>query len=358
VDPGFDPSGVLAVAINLPDVQYDTTTKIVGFFDRLEERVRGLPGVAEAATVVVPSLAGTGWTSDFHIAGRPANEYGTEVMHRSAGPDYFKVMRVPLVAGRAFTGADRDGSDRVVIINDALARQYFRGEDPVGQRMAFDRFPDSSSTWRTIVGVVGSEHQASLAVQPQIEVFTPFAQEPNSYMTLMVRTTADPAGLEAPIRRVVAELDPNLAIISMDPVIALWSRSLGTQRFFMVLLMVFAAVGLALAIVGVYGVMAQLARRRTREVGIRLALGARSGQIQWLIVRHGLRLVTAGMVIGIAGALGTTRVMRALLYEVTPVDPVTFLAVPALLGVTALLASWLPAARASRADPASTLRSE
>jgi putative ABC transport system permease protein len=358
VDPGFDPSGVLAVAINLPDVQYDTTTKIVGFFDQLEERVRGLPGVAEAGTVVVPSLAGTGWTSDFHIAGRPADEYGTEVMHRSAGPDYFKVMRVPLLAGRTFTGADREGADQVIIINDALARQYFHGEDPVGQRMAFDRFPDSSSTWRTIVGVVGSEHQASLAVRPQIEVFTPFEQEPNSYMTLMVRTTGDPAGLEGPIRRTVAEIDPNLAIVSMDPVVTLWSRSLATQRFFMTLLMVFAAVGLALAIVGVYGVTAQLARRRTREVGIRLALGARSGQIQWLIIRHGLRLAGAGMVIGLVGAFGTTRVMRALLYQVTPVDPITFLAVPVLLGVTALLASWLPAARASRADPASTLRSE
>jgi putative ABC transport system permease protein len=358
VDPGFDPSGVLAVAINLPDVEYDTTTKIVGFFDQLEERVRGLPGVAEAGTVVVPSLAGTGWTSDFHIAGRPADEYGTEVMHRSAGPDYFKVMRVPLLAGRTFTGADREGADQVVIINEALARQYFHGEDPMGQRMAFDRFPDSSSTWRTIVGVVGSEHQASLAVRPQIEVFTPFAQQPNSYMTLMVRTTGDPAGLEGPIRRTVAELDPNLAIISMDPVVTLWSRSLATQRFCMTLLMVFASVGLALAIVGVYGVTAQLARHRTREVGIRLALGARSGQIQWLIIRHGLRLAGAGMVIGLVGALGTTRVMRALLYEVTPVDPITFLAVPLLLGVTALLASWLPAARAGRADPASTLRSE
>jgi putative ABC transport system permease protein len=358
VDPGFDPKGVLAVAINLPPVKYDTSTKIVSFFDELQDRAHGLPGVTEAATVVTPALAGTGWTSDFHIAGRPADEYGTEVVHRTAAPDYFRVMRIPLRSGRVFTAEDREGSPQVVLINEALARQYFKGEDPVGQRISFDRTPDSTSVSYTIVGVVGSERQASLAIKPRIEVFTPFAQSPNEYMTLMLRTSVPPATLSASVRQLVKEIDPDLAIVSIDPMEELWSRSLASQRFFMTLLLAFASVGLALAIVGVYGVMAQVARRRTREMGIRIALGARATHVQWLIVRHGLRLVLVGLTLGTAGALGATRAMRALLYEVAPSDPLTFLTVPLLLVIAALGASWLPAARASHADPAHTLRTD
>jgi ABC-type antimicrobial peptide transport system permease subunit len=228
----------------------------------------------------------------------------------------------------------------------------------VGQRISFDRIPDSTSVWYTIVGVVGSERQASLAIEPRIEVFTPFAQTPNEYMTLMLRSSVPPASLGTSVRQLVRELDPELAIVSMDPMEALWSRSVASQRFFMTLLLAFASVGLTLAIVGVYGVIAQVARRRTREMGIRIALGARAIQVQWLIVRHGLRLVLIGLTLGIAAALGATRAMRALLYEVAPSDPLTFLTVPLLLVVTALGASWLPAARASHADPAHTLRIE
>jgi putative ABC transport system permease protein len=358
VDPGFDPKGVLAVAINLPPAKYDTSTKIISFFDELQGRARSLPGVTEAATVVTPALTGTGWTSDFHIAGRPADEYGTEVVHRTAAPGYFRVMRIPLRSGRVFSDADREDSPAVVVINETLARQYFKDQDPVGQRISFDRIPDSTSVWYTIVGVVGSERQASLAIEPRIEVFTPFAQTPNEYMTLMLRSSVPPTTLGTSVRQLVRELDPELAIVSIDPMEALWSRSVASQRFFMTLLLAFASVGLALAIVGVYGVIAQVARRRTREMGIRIALGARATHVQWLIVRHGLRLVLLGLVLGIAAAFGATRAMRALLYEVAPSDPLTFLTVPLLLVITALAASWLPAARASHADPANTLRTD
>jgi putative ABC transport system permease protein len=358
VDPGFDPKGVLAVAINLPPAKYDTTTKVIGFFNELQARARRLPGVTEAATVVTPALTGTGWTSDFHIEGRPTDEYGSEVVHRTAAPDYFRVMRIPLRSGRVFTDADREDSPPVVVINETLARQYFKDQDPVGQRIAFDRIPDSTSVRYTIVGVVGSERQASLAIEPRIEVFTPFAQAPNEYMTLMVRGSVPPSTLGTSVRQLVHDMDPELAIVSMDPMETLWSRSVASQRFFMTLLLAFASVGLALAIVGVYGVIAQVARRRTKEMGIRIALGARATHVQWLIVRHGLRLVLVGLVLGIGAAFGATRAMRALLYEVAPSDPLTFLTVPLLLVITALAASWLPAARASRADPANTLRTD
>ncbi|HEY6222347.1 MAG TPA: FtsX-like permease family protein, partial [Gemmatimonadales bacterium] len=358
VDPGFDPHGVLTVSINLPSARYDTSVKVIAFFDELRERVRALPGATGAANVLLPSLSSGGWTSDFHVAGRPPDQYGTEVMHRVVTPAYFSVMRVPLKAGRLLSDADRAGAPKVVLINDMLAQQQFPDENPIGQRIAFDKVPDSTSTWYTIVGVVGSERQTSLALQPHIEIFAPFAQDPSSAMTLVIRTDRDPASLGPAVRRVVADLDPNLAISSMETMDALWSRSLATHRFFMVLLLTFSGVGVALALVGVYGVIAQLVRRRTREMGIRLALGARASQLQWPVVRHGLRLVALGLLLGLGAALAATRAMSALLYDVAPADPVTFGTVALLLAGTAIGASWLPAARASRADPAGALRVE
>ena len=179
-------------------------------------------------------------------------------------------------------------------------------------------------------------------------MFTPFAQAPNEYMTLMLRSSVPPATLGTSVRQLVRELDPELAIVSIDPMEVLWSRSVASQRFFMTLLLAFASVGLALAIVGVYGVIAQVARRRTKEMGIRIALGARATHVQWLIVRHGLRLVLLGLALGIAAAFGATRAMRALLYEVAPSDPLTFLTVPLLLVITA---PPLPGSRHARATP-------
>jgi putative ABC transport system permease protein len=209
-----------------------------------------------------------------------------------------------------------------------------------------------------VVGVVGSEHQVSLALPPQIEVFMPFAQQPNSYMTLVTRTAGDPALLEASVTRVIGELDPNLAVATMTTMESLWKRSFATQRFFMLLLITFSVVGLALAVVGVYGVMAQLAQRRIREMGIRIALGAPTGHVQWLVVRRGLELVSVGVVLGVLGALGATRAMRSMLFGVAPTDLGTFLIIPVVLAFAALAATWLPAARASRADPAAALRAE
>jgi putative ABC transport system permease protein len=320
--------------------------------------VRALPGVSGGAAVLLPPLAGGGWTSDYHINGRPADQYGTEISHRVASPDYFRVMRVPLKAGRFFTEADRDGAPKVVLINESMARLEFHGENPLGQQITFQRTVDTSTVFMTIVGVVGDEHQTTLADAPQIEVFQPFAQQPNSYMTLVARTSADPAGLIPAVRRVIADLDPHVAIATLNTMEHLRSTALATQRFITILLLAFAGAGLLLSTVGVYGVIAQVARRRTREMGIRMALGAPVGEVQWLVVHQGLRLVGFGVLVGTLAALGVTRTMRSVLFGVSPTDPVTFVAVPAILAAAALLASWLPAARASRTDPASTLRFE
>jgi len=246
----------------------------------------------------------------------------------------------------------------VVVINEAFARNHFPGKDPIGQRITFDKNPDSTSTWNTIVGVVKSQHQTKLSLAPQIEVFEPLAQSATNGMFFVLRTAGDPASLGPAVRRTLAELDRSLALESMRPMTEVRAQSLARERFLTTLLLVFASVGLALAVVGVYGVMAQMARRRVREMGIRLALGAQANDVRWLVVRNGLRLVIVGLVIGTAGALLATRMMQALLYGVASKDPLTFVTVPIILVVTAILATWVPATLASRADPATALRAE
>ena len=358
VDPGFDSHGVLTATISLSGTAYDSAATRQVFYDQLLREVRALPGVSDAAMVSAVPLDDFGYSSDFSIAGRGPNEYGSEVLHRAISPEYLRTMRVPLLAGRAFTAQDGPTSEPVILINDELARRFFKGQDPVGQRIAFDKFPDSTSTWRTIVGVVGSEHQKTLSSAPQIETLEPYPQDPRRRMSVVVRTGGDPAALGPSIRRIVARLDPSLAVLSMKTMEDVRLGSLALQRFLMALMLVFATVGLVLAIVGVYGVLANLARRRTREMGIRIALGARSAEVRWLVVRHGLRLTTLGLLIGGVTALLLTRGLRGLLFGIAPWDPTTFTAVAVLLAGTSLIAAWIPANKASRSDPMAALRAE
>jgi predicted permease len=358
VDPGFDPHGVLVAPVVLSGPKYDSASKAVAFFDQLVTRVAALPGVAGAAGTTPAPLVGTGYTSDFVIAGRPAGEYYTEITHRRVTPDYFRVMHVPLRRGRAFTTADRADSPPVVIINEEVARKYFQGQNPVGQRLTFDKVPTDSSQWATIVGVAGSERQRALSADPLTEVYEPLSQDVSDGMSLMVRVSGDAGGMAPSVRRVVAELDPDLAVSDIRSMDAIRFVSLARERFLMTTLVVFAAAGLLLAVIGVYGVLAQVARRRTREMGIRIALGAPAAQVRWMVVRHGLTLVATGVGIGVSVALVVTRGLGALLYHVAPVDPVTFVAVPLLLAITGVAAAWVPALQASRADPAVALRAE
>jgi len=358
VEPGFDAHHVLAVSINLPGFRYDSTSKVAAFYDALQRETRALPGVENVAVVSEVPLSPPTWSSQFAVEGREPILAGSHVVHREMSPGYQQVMRVPLRSGRLFTPADREDAPLVVLINETLARTYFKDQDPVGTRISFDRVPDSTSTWRTIVGVVGDERQSNLGEPVRAEFLAPHAQESRSAMNLVIRTQGDPALLIPAVRQVVGRLDPLLAITSTRTMEDVRSASLGRDRFLTVLMLSFAGVGLVLGIVGIYGVVAQLARRRTREMGIRLALGANAGQVQWLVARRGLALTMIGIVAGISIALGTTRVIRTLLFEVAPADPVTFVMVPLLVLLTAGLASWLPAARASRADPCQVLRSD
>ncbi|HSB54710.1 MAG TPA: ABC transporter permease, partial [Gemmatimonadales bacterium] len=335
VDPGFDGDGVLSTLVVLPGSRYDGQAKVTAFFEDLVTQARSLPGVISASGTTSQPLTGVRWTSDFTAQGWAPDQVGFEVGHREVMPDYYRMLGVPLVKGRAFTDADRAGAPKVVIINQTLATRYFPNEDPIGKLITFDKVPDSTSIWRTIVGV---------------------AQDGGSGLYLLLKTRGNPAALGPSVRDLVERLDPTLAIVSTTTLSEERGRSLARQRFMLTLMGAFSVTGMLLAVIGVYGVMAQLARGRVREMGIRIALGAQAGSVQWLVVRHGLRLVGAGLVLGLAGAVVLSRSISALLFQVEPLDPVTFVTVPLLLVVSGLAACWLPAFRVSRASPALALR--
>ncbi|MFI5232970.1 MAG: FtsX-like permease family protein, partial [Gemmatimonadales bacterium] len=358
VNPGFDANGVLTLSVPLPAIRYDTFPKVTAYYDELTRRTRALNGVESVGLASQLPATGYSWSSDFSVAGRPGPSPISQVVHRSIDSGYTSVMRVPLLRGRMFNATDRDGAPMVVLINEALATKYFSGENPVGQRVAFDRVPNAASVWRTIVGVVGNERQGTMAEEPHPEFLSPWEQEKDGGLDLVIRTRGDPHLLMPPVRAIVAALDPKLAIAHLRTMDDVRAESIARERFLTTLLLVFGGVGLALAVVGVYGVMAQLVRGRTREMGIRTALGAPAASVQWIVVRHGIALASAGIALGIAVALVSTRALLSLLYQVDPVDAPTFVAVPLLLVAAAVAASWVPAWRASRVDPMEALRGE
>jgi putative ABC transport system permease protein len=357
VDAGFDPRGVLATSVEL-NAKYDTSTKVDAFMSALEARARAIPGVTAAALASNIPFKGTSYTTDFIAYGRPEGGYGTEIGNRTVTPSYFATMKVPVLRGRTFGPEDREGSTPVLVINEALANSYFKGQNAVGQRITFGKVATPKSTWYTIIGVVGNEHVDALDIAPRIEAFHAELQEPSSYMVVLLRTKGDPAALTPAVRGVLRELDPTLTLLDVSTMERLRGQSLARARFLTTLLLAFAGIGLVLSVVGVYGVLAHVSRNRTREMGIRIALGAQAGQVRWLVVRQGLGLTAAGLFVGSGVALFTTRLMTKLLFNVAPNDPGTLLGVAILLAATSVLAAWIPALKASRADPSVALRAD
>lgn len=367
VELGFEPDGVVAITLSLPGARYPGPPTVTPFYNGLLDRVRAIPGVEAVAASSTLPLRDRGPTSDFFIAGRAPDDYGSEVVQRIMTPGYLETMDVPLLAGRGFTDADvfrerwdAPRGDRVAIINEAMAQQYFPGQDPLGQRITMDRSPDSTSVWRTIVGVVGNERQSDIAVPPQIELIEPFGQSIEWQMHLYARVApgTEPTRIVPIVRAIVSDLDPELPLVDAVAMEDVVSDSMARDRFLMLLLLGFAAVAATLALVGVYGVTAQAARQRLPELGIRMALGASDKDILRLSLRQGLALVGMGLGLGVAVALVATRAMAGLLYGITPNDPATFVTVALLLGAAGMGASWIPARRAARLDPAQTLRAE
>jgi ABC-type antimicrobial peptide transport system permease subunit len=325
-------------------------------------RVRELPGVGSAGAVTDVPLFG-GSSTGFDVEGRPLAKPNDRPMtdFRSATPGYFKTMGIDLIAGRAFTPNDKADAPQVAIINETLARRYFGNENPIGKRIGLSRPID----WREIVGVVRDVRNYGLAEEVKPECYLPYLQNAPDYlagsaswMVMVVRTESDPLGYVVPIKETLHKIDKDQPIASIKPMTAYLAQSIAQWRFNMLLLAVFAGLALLLAAVGIYGVISYSVAQRQREVGIRMALGARPGHVLALIVRQGMRPALLGLVAGIFAAAGLTRFMRSLLFQVSANDPLVFIGVALVLALVAAAACFIPARRAAHLDPVVTLRSE
>ncbi|NIP56541.1 MAG: FtsX-like permease family protein, partial [Gemmatimonadetes bacterium] len=337
VDPGFRVENRLTATISLPGSSYDSGEEIVGFYDALLDRLEGLPGVRSAAVTRSLPLADTYWTSEFTAESWGAGEYGVDVRHREVGEGYFRTLGVPLLRGRSFTREDRAGSPHVIVVNEALAEHYFPDEDPVGARIAFTREPSERSTWYTVVGVVGNERQSSLRAEAGPEIVAPFRQDWTTTVRVVLHAEDAPAVLVEPLRREVRDLDPDLPVFRVRSLEGLFAESLARERFLLALMGVFAATALLLASLGIYGVTARTTRRRTREIGVRIAVGARGRDVLGMVLARGGVMVGGGLAVGLAGAAVAGRALESLLFGVSPTDPLTLGSVAVVLGCVGLL---------------------
>jgi putative ABC transport system permease protein len=359
-DPGFDPNQVLTMNVQLPEPRYPEIPKQTEFRRRVLEGLDALPGVQAAMVSEVP-LSGDLVTHNFVIEGRPPLTPGTEpeADTRSVMGDYFQLMRIPLRAGRDFTTQDREGMPLVGIINEAMVRQFFPSQNPVGARLRWAHYKEVQ--WITIVGVVGDVKHIGLDQADDPAVYIPYAQstEPwKRWMTLVVRTHLQPAAVIKAAKQVIWSVDSQIPLSRIQSMSELMSESTAERRFNMLLLGLFAGLALALAAVGIYGLTAYSVTQRAREIGIRMALGANRSQVMKLVVGQGMLLAILGVVIGLTAAAGLTRLMASMLFAVRPTDPLTFVAVSGLLLGVALAASVIPARRASKVDPVVALRYE
>jgi putative ABC transport system permease protein len=360
VDPGFRAEQVAAFDVALPERAYDDP-RTAAFFEQLDERLTSIPGVTSSGAVnLLPLNGNRRFRISFDVDGRPPAAPGeTQALDiRVATPGYLTTVGIPLRRGRLFTSADRQGSQPVALLNEAAVREHFPNEDPIGKRivMGWER-DDSTIVTGTVVGIVGDVKQASLDVPTVSEIWFPHAQLQMTDMAVVVKTQGDPGALGAAVRRTVQGLDADLPVSDYRTMESVVARSVAQPRLYATLLTVFAALALLLAALGVFGVMTYSVAQRTREIGIRMALGAAGGDVVGMIVRGGLALAGAGVVIGLATAFAT-RVLRGLLFGVSATDPATFAAVAVLLFGVALVASWIPARAATRIDPNVALRAE
>jgi putative ABC transport system permease protein len=353
VNPGFDAGSVGTTELSLLEAKYASGQPVADFYAELVRQTQTLPGVEAAALTMILPLSGTNSDSSFAIDGRAQTQgkVSPDEEIRVITPDYFKVLRVPLLAGRFFDQHDNSNVPKVVIINQAFARKWFSGENPIGKRITQDNPAKPDAHWMAIVGVVGDMRHRGLDYPPAPEYYLPHAQLPYRVMTLAVRSEQDPRGLATAIQRQVQTLDPELPIANVRTLGQVVSDSVAPRRLSVVLLGIFAAIALLLAAVGVYGVMSYLVVQRTHEIGVRMALGAQRRDVLRLVVGHALKLIGIGALIGLALAFASTRALSGLLYNVSAFDLTTFVVVTVALGAVALLASYIPALRATRADP-------
>ena len=359
-DPGFDAKSLLAFSVNLPPTTYPKDPDAIRFDKEFTERLSALPGVAGVASNSVVPLTGNGASIRFVVEGQPVEKgHENECNIRDVSNNYFSVMKIPLRAGRQFAdSADSTTAPQHVVVNEAWAKEYLHGQDPIGKRIKFTYSPKEN--YREIVGVVGNTADAGLDRPDEPTLFLPFSQDPNSFINYVVRTGGSPASVVGEARASLHAIDPQLVLIqpfTMDQIIA-QSPSVFLRRYPTYLIGSFAALALILAMIGLYGLVSYSVSQRTRELGIRIALGAQQKDVMRLVLGEGARLTILGLVFGLLAALGVTQLMQSLLFGVSALDPVTFASVAIVLALVAVVACCIPARRAMRTDPAAALRYE
>jgi len=359
VAPGLDPTNLIAQEMVLPQADTYGPASRVTFCADMAREVGAVPGAVAVSAVSHLPLTGANAGRSFVVEGAPdpgpANLPGAS--YGIVCPAYFTTMKIPLLAGRDFAETDRATAPPVMVINERFAARWLQNQDPVGRRIKLGRF-DSPTPWITIVGVVGDVHHEWLHQAPEPYLYAPYQQAAWPQMVVTVRSAGNPLGLVGPVREALARAAPGDAIGQAQTMEHVLDGSLGHLRFPMVLFSLFAAMALALAALGCFGVASQAVVQRRRELGIRIALGARAVQVYRMVVGQTMVPVFCGLAAGIAGALAFTKVLGGLLYEITPTDPVILLLGSAVLGVATVLSCLLPAHRASQVDPATVLREE
>ena len=360
VDPGFKPDHLLVFNVSLPQAKYPNDTVRDQVLLRINEALNATPGVVSAGGTSNIPFGGNWSTASFNVEGYqvPPKTPGPWGDMRLVTPTFFATMRAPLLAGRQFTAADRAGAPAVCIVDEELVHRYWPHTDAIGKRITFNNLTDSSIQWIQVVGVVGHLAHEGLDAQKRVQVYFPLAQNGLPFLGYVVRTAGDPMAALPSIRAAVRSVDPELPLANVNTMEQLIDDSTGQRRFAMLLLIGFSLLAMTLASIGLYGVMSYTVSQRSRELGVRLALGADSREVLGLVLVQGLRLALAGVVIGLVAAFAVTRVMKNMLFGLSSTDPFTFVTISLLLVLVALVASYLPALRATRVDPVVALRTE
>jgi putative ABC transport system permease protein len=363
VDPGFQVQPALTFELSLPESRYETEEHQIAFFDQLLPKLQAIPGVQAAGAVISLPLSGSSIVLTFEIGGRPPVPPSQQpaMQVRVATPEYFQTIGIPLKRGRLFSDTDRWGSPQVVLITEAAARQYFPNEDPIGKRitLGWGRGENKPRAGGEVVGIIGDVKDAGLDEPDPPQIYLPYRQWPTGSMSFLLKTAVPPESVADAVRRTVYSMDGNLPVGNVRTLEALVARSISQPRFYMTLLAVFAGVALALAAIGIFGVLSYAVAQRTREIGIRMALGAHQRTVIGLIVRDAMIMASVGVAIGTAAAfLLTEWLVAKLLFNTSPHDPATFTFVALALAAVSLAAAYVPARRATRVDPIVALRAE
>jgi putative ABC transport system permease protein len=360
LDPGFRADHLLTMKVDLSEVKYPDRDRRATFFDEVIRRVRALPGVQSAGVADNLPLTYNGDSMTISVEGipDPLPDQQADVIYRVIGPEYFSTMGIPIIRGRDFTDQDKSDSKDVVVISEKTAQHYWPGQDAIGKRLK----PGSSTStapWREVIGIVKDVRQNDLIAPPKMQMYLNHRQLKSvPANALVIRTTIEPMSLAGTVRDVIWSVDKDQTVADIDTMDHIVAEAVARQRFSMLLLGFFAAVALLLASIGIYGVMSYSVAQRTREIGVRIALGARRVDVLQMTVKQGLKLVGAGMLLGLAAAFILTRVMATLLYGISATDPITFAGISLVLLTVAILASYIPALRATRVDPIIALRAQ